>query len=490
MVPYNPRGLFNAMGGDATVVNRLDTFFTQLNAGPSQPFAFMGNEPNAQVPWLYNYAGAPYKTQATARRVMTELYSPHEDGLVGNDDLGQMSSWYVWAAMGMYPMIPGRSELVLNGPSFEQVVITRPTGAVLTINGAGTGPYITGLAVNGKPSTRTWLPESFVDKGGTADFTMSTTPAPTWGSAPTDAPPSFRDGEIGQRGYVDPGRVVVPAGTSAFVEIGAQDFSGKGAKVQWTAPPPPGIAVIPGGGEIDIPPGAKASHSVAIRVEPDTPEATYQLAVSFTGPDGPLPGATVQILVAQPGSLRVSFNNVGISPDNAMASANFDNVGFSYSANALSNAGVKPGGLVTVDGLAHTWPITATGEPDNVIASGQTINVSAPANATKLALLGSAANGSASGTITITYTDGTTKQADIGFSDWTLGGGGATPAFGNRIAASASYRNSTNGTTQGIATFVFATAPIGLDQTKQIKSVTLPAAVTGGSLHVFAITAG
>ncbi|MFD1047735.1 GH92 family glycosyl hydrolase, partial [Kibdelosporangium lantanae] len=150
MVPYNPRGLFNTLGGDATAVQRLDTFFTQLNAGPTQPYAFMGNEPNANVPWLYNYAGAPAKTQSTVRRVMDELYSPHEDGLVGNDDLGQMSAWYVWAAMGMYPMIPGRSELVLNGPTFSRVVITRPTGAVLTINSEGTGPYVSGLAFNGR----------------------------------------------------------------------------------------------------------------------------------------------------------------------------------------------------------------------------------------------------------------------------------------------------------------------------------------------------
>jgi hypothetical protein len=315
---------------------------------------------------------------------------------------------------------------------------------------------------------------------------MSATAAPTWGSAPADAPPSFRDREVGQRGYVEPSRVVIPAGTTGFVEIGAQDFSGNGAKVQWTAPPPVGIAVIPGGGEIEVPPGAKASRSIAVRVEPDTPEATYKIVVAFAG----LEPATVQILVAQPGSLRASFNNVGISPDSSMSIANFDNVGFSYSANALANAGVRPGAKITVDGLVHTWPITEVGEPDNVIAGGQTINVAAPVGATQLALLGSAANGSASGTMTITYTDGTTQQAPVGFSDWTLGGGGQAPSFGNRIAATSSYRNSTNGTTQGLATYVFATEPITVDAAKQVRSVTLPLSVSGGSLHVFAISTG
>jgi predicted alpha-1,2-mannosidase len=493
MVPYNPRGLFNALGGNATVINRLDTFFKELNAGPNRPFAFMGNEPNSHVTWLYNYAGAPYRTQDVTRKVLTELYTPKENGLVGNDDLGQLSSWYVWAAMGMYPMIPGRAELVLNGPLFEEVVVNRPTGAKLTIRGQGAGtksPYITGLTVNGRPSTKTWLPESFVERGGTVDFTMSGTPSPSWGSAAADAPPSFRDGEVGQRGYVDPARMVIPAGTTGFVEIGAQDFSGQGAKVQWTAQPPPGLSLIPPGGEIEVPPGGKAGRSVAVKVEPDTPDATYRVEAKFTSGGVQLQSSVFQILVAAPGSLRTAFNNVGISPDNAMSVANFDNVGFSYSANALSNAGLKPGGTVTVDGLAHTWPITDVGEPDNVIASGQTVNVTAPAGATKLALLGSAANGTASGTLTITYTDGTTQQAQVGFSDWTLGGGGQQPSFDNRIAVTSLYRNSVNGSSQGLQTFVFATVPIALDAAKQLRSITLPSTVAGGTLHVFAVTAG
>ncbi|RSM67497.1 alpha-mannosidase [Kibdelosporangium aridum] len=492
MVPYNPRGLFNAMGGNATVVNRLDTFFKELNAGPSRPFAFMGNEPNSHVTWLYNYAGAPAKTQQITRKVLTDLYGPRENGLVGNDDLGQLSSWYVWAAMGMYPMIPGRAELVLNGPLFEEIVVTRPTGAKLTIRGKGAGtksPYISEVLFNGRPSTRTWLPESFVEQGGAVDFTMSATPS-AWGTGPGDAPPSFRDGEVGQRGYVSPARIVLPAGTSGFVEIGAQDFSGDGARLTWTAPGPPGISVIPGGSELIVPPGAKAGRSVAVRVEPGTPDATYQVVVQFTGPQGPLNSATLQILVAQPGSLRTVYNNVGISPDNAMSVANFDNVGFSYSANALTNAGLKSGGTVTVDGLTHTWPVTNVGEPDNVIAGGQTVNVQAPAGATKLAFLGSAANGTASGTLTITYTDGSTQQAQIGFSDWTLGGGGQQPSFGNRIAVTSTYRNSVNGSSQNLNTYVFATAPVALDPSKQVRSVTLPSAVSGGALHVFTVSAG
>jgi hypothetical protein len=228
-----------------------------------------------------------------------------------------------------------------------------------------------------------------------------------------------------------------------------------------------------------------------VRVEPDTPQTTYKVAVSFTAPDGSaLQSAVIQVLVAEPGSLRATFNNVGISPDSSMSIANFDGFGFSYSANALSNAGVKPGSTITVDGLAHTWPIAGIGEPDNVDSSGQTVNVSAPAGATKLALLGSGGNGQASGTMTINYTDGTTQPAEIGFSDWMLGGRGDPPSFGNRIAAQSQYRNSNSGTSQGLVAYLFTTAPIGLDATKRLQSVTLPSSVAGGTLHVFAITAG
>jgi predicted alpha-1,2-mannosidase len=495
MVPYDLRGLFTAMGGNAFVSGRLDDFFTQLNAGTDQPFAFLGNEPNMHTPWLYNYAGAPYKAQAITRRVENELFNPREDGLVGNDDLGQMSSMYVWSAMGMYPVIPGRAELVLNSPLFTQVVVSRPGGATLTINAPAAStstPYVTALKVNGVSTTRTWLPESFVNTGGTVDFTLTGTPDVNWGSGSADAPPSFRDGEVGQRGYLDPGRLVVPAGGTGVMNVGVQDYSGNGAVVHWSATPPAGIRLSPSSGDITVPAGAKASVAITVQVDAGAAQTSYRVPVSFTGPGGTsLAGSAFQLLVAEPGSLRASFDNVGLSPDNNMAVANYDGVGFSMSADALATAGVTAGGTVTVDGIAHSWPNVPVGEPDNVTSSGQTVTMSgAPAGATQLALLGSATNGNASGTLTITYTDGSTQTAVVGFSDWTLGGGGAPIAFDNRVAARTPYRNAVSGTPQTIATFVFATAPVTLQAGKQIASVTLPSNVDGGALHVFAVTAG
>jgi hypothetical protein len=194
------------------------------------------------------------------------------------------------------------------------------------------------------------------------------------------------------------------------------------------------------------------------------------------------------VLVAEPGGLRAAFDNVGTSPDDDQAIGNFDGGGWSYSREALAVAGVTPGGTVTSDGLAYAWPTSPVGEADNVNASGETVTLTAPAGAAKLGLLGSAAGGKASGTLTVTYTDGSTQTAEVGFSDWVLGGAAnLPPSFDNRTVASMPYRNNSSGEPQQLEVHVFATAPIALQADKQVRSVTLPASVTGGTFHVFAI---
>jgi predicted alpha-1,2-mannosidase len=202
MVPYDPKGLFDAMGGNTAAQPRLDRFFHNADgswawsnqaSSSAGLHANLSNEPTIETPWLYDFAGQPWKTQETVRAAMAQLWSATPRGLPGNDDLGEMSSWYVWAAMGFYPIYPGRAELMLGSPSFSQIVVNRPGGAV-TIrapNAAADAPYVSGLKVGGQQTSHPWLPASFAEKGGTLDFNLVKTPDQSWGSAPKDTPPSF-----------------------------------------------------------------------------------------------------------------------------------------------------------------------------------------------------------------------------------------------------------------------------------------------------------
>jgi len=199
MVPFDARGLIDLMGGREAAGRRLDRFFhnedgswalTRLGSLKAE----MDNEPSIVAPWMYLFTGQPHKTQATVRAAMNALWRNAADGIPGNDDLGAMSSWYVWSAMGMYPFFPGRAELVLASALFPRIVVRRANGTTITIEAEGAAtdaPYVRGLRVNGGPWTRPWLPESFVAEGGSLEFLLSDEPDPAWGAQPEDAPPSF-----------------------------------------------------------------------------------------------------------------------------------------------------------------------------------------------------------------------------------------------------------------------------------------------------------
>jgi len=198
MVPFDPAGLFETLGGVDKASKRLDSFFYNPDGSLAVTKSGMShteldNEPSIASPWLYDSTGAPWKTQEVVRAAMKQIWTNAPDGISGNDDLGEMSSWYVWAALGMYPLYPGRGELVLGSPMFEEAVIDRANGrVVIRAKGAAMdAPYITALSIDGAPAEKPWLPASFVTKGGTLDVSLAKTPAKNWGSHPHDAPPSF-----------------------------------------------------------------------------------------------------------------------------------------------------------------------------------------------------------------------------------------------------------------------------------------------------------
>lgn len=193
MVPFDPAGLAEALGGRRAAVERLDELFAELNSGPESEHAFLGNEPNLNAPWLYDWFGRPDRTQKIVRDALLDLYSPRFDGYPGNEDLGAMSSWWVFGALGIYPAVPGARQLALGSPLFERARV-RLGDATLRIEApkAGAGrPYVHGLELDGRERAKPWVRLSRAGNGSTLRFDLSARPNRTWGSAPAEAPPSY-----------------------------------------------------------------------------------------------------------------------------------------------------------------------------------------------------------------------------------------------------------------------------------------------------------
>ncbi|WP_394825377.1 GH92 family glycosyl hydrolase [Pendulispora albinea] len=193
MITYNFASLIDLMGGPETAVQRLDHHFTRVNEGHNTPYFWIGNEPEHGVPWAYNFARLPAGASSAVRRVMSEAFHTGPGGLPGNDDLGATSAWYIWAALGMYPAIPGADVLAMHGSSFDSILIQRAAGNI-RITGGGASPYVQGVQVNGASTSRSYLRYPDVAAGGTIAFTMGTSPGSSWGRGAGDVPPSFNDG--------------------------------------------------------------------------------------------------------------------------------------------------------------------------------------------------------------------------------------------------------------------------------------------------------
>ena len=198
MVPFNVAGLFEKMGGIDKAGARLDKFFYNPDGSPAVTkagplHAELSNEPSIETPWLYLFARKPWKTQQLVREVLNTIWTNTPEGIPGNDDLGEMSSWYVFAAMGLYPEIPGRAELVLGSPLFPAITLHRPAGdiRIIAANAATNSPYVHQLLVDGKSTTKTFLPESLALHGGSLHFDLGSAPDRLWGTHPGDEPPSF-----------------------------------------------------------------------------------------------------------------------------------------------------------------------------------------------------------------------------------------------------------------------------------------------------------
>ena len=195
-------GLVKILGGDRPFIQKLDTLFTEKSdvlanipdiTGLIGQYAH-GNEPVHHVAYLYNYAGAPYKTQQRVREVAA-LYDDTPAGQCGNNDCGQMSAWYVFSALGFYPVNPAAGTYVIGSPLVEKAVLKLDpvhykgrTFTVLAPNNSAKNMYIQSATLNGKPLNRTWLRHEELAAGGELKLTMGPKPNMAWGKAVADRP--------------------------------------------------------------------------------------------------------------------------------------------------------------------------------------------------------------------------------------------------------------------------------------------------------------
>ncbi|GAA2555342.1 GH92 family glycosyl hydrolase [Winogradskya consettensis] len=193
MVPHNLGAVVTLMGGPATAVQRLDHHFTELNGGLSRPYFYIGNEPEHGVPWAYNFARKPAGASDAVRRVMAESFTTGAGGLPGNDDLGATSAWYVWSALGFYPVTPGADTLAVHGGSFPSVLIQRPSGNITVTGGSAANRYVQTLSVGGTATSHNFFRYADIAAGGTVAYTMGSA-ASAWGTGAGDVPPSFAEG--------------------------------------------------------------------------------------------------------------------------------------------------------------------------------------------------------------------------------------------------------------------------------------------------------
>ncbi len=241
-VPHDVEGHIAALGGPEAYAAKLDSLFTAVPRTSGREQADItglygqyahGNEPSHHIAYLYAFAGQPWKTQARVRHLLDSMYTARRDGLVGNEDCGQMSAWYVLSALGFYPVTPGQVEYVIGTPLFPRATVNLPNGRSFTIVAdlpSGRRPYIRSATMNGRPLERSFIRHWEILAGGRLDFVMDEEPNRAWGAGKELRPTSRIEG--------------VPVTAAPFVADGAARFRGSthvtlatpevGARIRYT----------------------------------------------------------------------------------------------------------------------------------------------------------------------------------------------------------------------------------------------------------------
>ena len=520
LVPQDPAGLVDLMGGRKATEKRLDSFFaydklltdpagTARNDWIASPYDYYGkptynpnNEPDLLAPYMYNWVGAPAKTATVVRAAMT-LFTTGPDGMTGNDDLGTMSAWYVFSSLGLYPTMSGGNFLALSSPQFESATVrigqNGSQGGTLTISAPGASDknrYVQSVSLNGKDVKKTSLDWSALAHNGTLAYKLGSQPS-KWGTSADAEPPSVNNAAGDSRKHVDASlrqtSVVIPAAAAAQrvnlnLDVLAQSPGTQTALVSATAPAGWKVTTQPGGpllqwsGRLPV----QQTVSVAVTVPAGTALGTYPVQVKVTGPGANTVTRSVSVEVRTPSACTTATgpcavdlsrdrNHDGTATVADSGAGNFDGGGWSYDADLLPAAGP-----VSWGGVPYAAPDAGGTAANFVEARGQSLLLPAGNHGT-LQVVGASHNGPVSTALTAHYTDGSSADLAVTFGDWA----GSTPS-GSTIVLDMPHRIKAGSGVDGPAVRLFGT-PAGLDSGKTLQSLSLP---NDPRVEIYAITLG
>ncbi|WP_234018964.1 MULTISPECIES: GH92 family glycosyl hydrolase [unclassified Streptomyces] len=524
LVPQDPAGLVGMLGGKDATNKRLNDFFayddlvsdpegTARTAWVSDPYNYYdstkynpNNEPNMIAPYLYAWTGQPSRT-ATVIKAQETLFTNSPGGIPGNDDMGEMSSWYVMSSLGLYPTTSGGNFDVLTTPQFPNAQVRigeygKTQGGTLTISAPGTSManrYIASATVNGKAWNKAWVDQPDIAHGGRIDYALSTKPT-AWATAAKDAPPSINTAPNPRHQLsadVGPDQVAMePTAAHASrqrIDLTLLATSAHTARVTVTAKAPKGWSVSPAGTTATatsdgLP--AQMNKQLQITAPAGTKAGAYKVSVAAALPGATPVKKTVTVVVQQAANcaietttscavdLNAAYNNDGVATLAAPDEGNFDGTGLSFAADQLPAPGP-----ITFGGVTYQAPPTSGSSKNFVKSTGQALSL--PSGDYKsLHLVGASDNGStgaASATAVVTYTDGSTSTVPLQLTGWA----NKAPDFGNDVALTTAYQlKAGTGKTTTKASLYETTVP--LDPGKQVRSLSLatpsvPAWVAPGS---------
>jgi predicted alpha-1,2-mannosidase len=284
-------GMIALYGGDADFIKKLDTLFT-TNSTIDTPLPDLtgrigqyvgGNEQSCHIAYLYDYAGAPYKTQYWVRQAMTQLYGDQPPDEPGNIDCGQMAAWYVFSALGFYPVNPGSGIYVIGSPVVSKAVVHLDSpkyhGRTLTVIADNNSPdniYIQSVSLNGKPLTRSWITRDEIIAGGTLHFVMGDEPNPQWGNVLSDRPPATMPADIKYPALPDP----APASQTTQFTLPIRIVCGSDNPVAGFLPDPDMVQGGENGADVNVDTSApNAAPADVYKTERYGSDFTYSLAM-------------------------------------------------------------------------------------------------------------------------------------------------------------------------------------------------------------------